>query len=149
DVAAEALTELNKAAKETLISIESLMALVEEASRLKEADYTPESWKVFMKELRAAEELLDKSADVNQVISAETLQKAEDALEGAIKQLKLRKADPGKGKDDSGKNSQGGKKDSILPKTGEVSSNVAFIGVAFLSLSGAYIWLRRKDKDVA
>ncbi|MBO0476091.1 5'-nucleotidase C-terminal domain-containing protein [Vagococcus sp. DIV0080] len=149
DVAAEALIELNKAAKETLISIESLMALVEEASRLKEADYTPESWKVFMKELRAAEELLDKAADVNQAISEETLEKAEDALEGAIKQLKLRKADPGKGKDDSGKGSQGGKKDSILPKTGEVSSNVAFIGVAFLSLSGAYIWLRRKDKDVA
>lgn len=70
-----------------MVNKDLLMALIEESNTLKEKDYTPNSWKLFIQSLTKAKDRIENSASTQEEVND-----ALSALQNAIDQL-LNKAD--------------------------------------------------------
>ncbi|MHC5229214.1 5'-nucleotidase C-terminal domain-containing protein [Enterococcus sp. LJL99] len=144
EVAKTALVTLKTAAKEKLISIESLQKLVAESEELKETDYTLATWKPFKEQLTASQELLEKAKSKENNITREQLATSEIALK-SMKEKLVKKTSTSTEKP-SGTTK---KPTENYPKMGEESEVYGLLGVILLATTGVFIFRRKFDEDAA
>lgn len=119
-------------AKEQLVSIKTLTQLVAEAEKLKESDYTKDSWNNLVKNVKEAKTILKDAKVVESQITKETVNEVESNLNKAMKKLV--------------KNTTGTKKETggNLPKTGETVSKFVRVGLMLTTIASAVYVFKNK-----
>lgn len=119
--------------KEALVSIKTLKALVKETDRLKEVDYTVNTWHVLTNALTEANKVLTDAQSKEIDVTVDTVKEVEEALTKAIKNLAKATANNTTKNKPTTTNS--------LPKTGEKVFNFVSIGLILTAVaSAAYVF---------
>ncbi|MFW7418746.1 5'-nucleotidase C-terminal domain-containing protein [Vagococcus fluvialis] len=117
------------------------------AKKLNQKDYTATSWKEFEKALTEAE-AVSKSKDEDKAEAA-----TNKLLAAMNKLVSVNNGNGGSGSNNNnnsnGSGTSGKKYYPDLPKTGETSNSFGIFGVILLSISGAYIFRKRKNNNAA
>lgn len=143
----DAIKNLKVVESNTQADKTELNKVIVEAEKRKEADYTAESWKVFVNALRAAKETAaDKNADQATVDA-----KAKALTEAMASLKKAEKPSGGSGNgssqqpDNTGNAGNGSVQAGTSAKTGDPAQTVTFVTL-LLFAAAAVLMLRRKSK---
>ena len=110
-------------------------------------DYTEDSWKKYEEALKRAKDVLGKDEPTQKEVD-QAYKDLKEAIDGLKKvQSPVIKPDEPSKKDDTKKENTkpNESKPSKKPQTGDVTSLVSVISSIFVSLSGVYLVMRKKE----
>lgn len=152
EAASIALDRLREIEENELVSIDTLRQTLEEAKKLKEAEYTKESWAILVKAMSEAEVVLEDVKDVTKVITKDKVSQVTEVLSEAMETLALVEKEAGKPikpiqpikpkpsqKPGNIKPSKGN-----LPKTGEKEELTSLLGFVVIGVSFGAVYIRRR-----